>query len=132
MSEFQDIIDSVKFDDKGLVSAIAIDESNGNVLMLAYMNKESLQITFESKVMTYWSRSRQKLWIKGETSGNIQEVKKVQIDCDGDALLFMVKPKGLGAACHTGHYSCFFRELKNNKWESQGTPLFDPNEVYKK
>ncbi len=125
-----EIIDSVKFDEKGLVTAIAMDKADNRVMMLAYMNKESLKQTLETKIMTYWSRSRQKLWIKGETSGNTQTVHDVQIDCDGDALLFFVTQEGLGAACHAGYRSCFFRTLKDGEWRVSEEKVFDPKDVY--
>ena len=126
------IIDSIKFDEKGLVTAVAVDNALGDVVMLAYMNKESLQLTLDTGIMTYFSRSRQKLWKKGETSGNTQKVVSFKIDCDGDALLFKVIQQGIGAACHEGFRSCFFREWKEGEWVVQGKPLFDPKEVYKK
>lgn len=109
------LIDSVKFDEKGLVSAIAQDAKNGEVLMLAYMNKETLTETLEKGVMVYFSRSRQKRWFKGETSGHVQRVKEVYIDCDGDALLFKIEQTG--AACHENYYSCFFRMRDGDQWK---------------
>ena len=110
------VIDVVKFDDKGLITAIAQDVKSGRVLMLAYMNRETLQETLDTGKMIYWSRSRRKRWLKGETSGNIQTVKEVYIDCDGDALLFKVEQKG--GACHIGYPSCFYRQNLNNNWET--------------
>jgi phosphoribosyl-AMP cyclohydrolase len=130
MSEIPGLIDQVKFDDKGLVTAIAVDAKVGDVIMLAFMNRQSLAKTLETRIMTYWSRSRQKLWVKGETSGNTQSVQSVRIDCDGDALLFRVIQQGRGAACHMGYRSCFFRELKEGGWEEIDKPVFDPKEVY--
>lgn len=109
------LLDIVKFDDKGLVTAIAQDSKTNEVLMLAYMNKETLAETLEKGVMVYFSRSRQKRWLKGETSGHTQKVKEVYIDCDGDALLFKIEQTG--AACHENYYSCFFRKKENDKWE---------------
>ena len=102
-------IDDIKFDEKGLVPAITQDEATGEVLMFAWMNRESLERTIETGVMTYWSRSRKKLWTKGETSGNIQTVSEIRVDCDADCLLFKVVQGGLGAACHDGYRSCFYR-----------------------
>lgn len=113
----------VKFDDKGLVTAVAIDSVKGDVLMLAHMNAEALQRTLETGRMTYWSRSRKSLWVKGETSGNTQKLVSAHLDCDGDALVFRVIPEGLGAACHEGYRSCFFREFKDGAWEVQGKPI---------
>jgi phosphoribosyl-AMP cyclohydrolase len=113
----------VKFDDKGLVTAVAIDSVKGDVLMLAHMNAEALQRTLDTGRMTYWSRSRKSLWVKGETSGNTQKMVSAHLDCDGDALVFRVIPEGLGAACHEGYRSCFFREFKDGGWEIQGKPI---------
>src|SRR4051812_35599906 len=117
------LLSRVKFGADGLVTAVAIDEADGQVLMLAHMNRESLSLTFANGYMTYWSRSRQKLWLKGETSGNRQQVVSASLDCDGDALLFRVRPEGDGAACHEGYHSCFFRLRKGGEWEIQGKPL---------
>lgn len=116
-------LDKVKFDDKGLVTAVAIDSEKGDVLMLAHMNADALRMTLETGRMTYWSRSRQSLWVKGETSGNTQKLVSAHLDCDGDALVFRVIPEGLAAACHQGYRSCFFREFKDGAWETQGTPI---------
>ena len=103
------IIDGVKFDQHGLVPAIVQDSDTGEVLMLAYMNAESLAKTFETGETWFWSRSRSELWHKGATSGNTQRVVSISIDCDGDTLLVKVEPRG--PACHTGERSCFFRSL---------------------
>lgn len=116
-------LDKVKFDDKGLVTAVAIDSVKGDVLMLAHMNADALKLTMETGRMTYWSRSRQSLWVKGETSGNTQKLVSAHLDCDGDALVFRVVPEGLAAACHEGYRSCFFREFKDGAWEIQGKPI---------
>jgi phosphoribosyl-AMP cyclohydrolase len=116
-------LDKVRFDDKGLVTAVAIDSVKGDVLMLAHMNAEALRLTVATGRMTYWSRSRKSLWVKGETSGNTQRVVSAHLDCDGDALVFRVVPEGLGAACHEGYRSCFFRELKDGAWETRGKPI---------
>lgn len=116
-------LDKIKFDEKGLVTAVAIDAEKGDVLMLAHMNAEALRLTLETGRMTYWSRSRKSLWVKGETSGNTQRLVSAHLDCDGDALVFRVIPEGLGAACHEGYRSCFFRELKDGEWEAQGKPI---------
>ncbi|MCL2183586.1 MAG: phosphoribosyl-AMP cyclohydrolase [Chitinispirillia bacterium] len=109
------LTDSVKFDDRGLVSAIAQDFATGEVLMLAYMNRETLAETLSTGDMVYWSRSRQKRWKKGETSGHTQRVREVYIDCDGDALLFKIDQSG--AACHENYFSCFFRQNINGEWK---------------
>lgn len=102
-------VDDLKFDEKGLLPAIVQEESSGKVLMLAYMNSESLRRTLESGRTWFYSRSRRELWPKGETSGHIQKVKRVLYDCDADALLVLVEQ--VGSACHTGEFSCFYREL---------------------
>ncbi len=103
-------LESLKFDERGLIPVIAQDAETKEVLMLAYANKEAVAKTIESGYAHYWSRSRKKLWMKGETSGNVQEVVEVRVDCDGDALLYIVKQRG--NACHTGNYSCFYRRLE--------------------
>lgn len=105
-------IDNLKFDEKGLIPAIVVDAVSKEVLTLAYMNKESLEITMEKKLTCFWSRSRQKLWLKGETSGNYQHVVSITADCDNDALVVLVEPEG--PACHTGEKSCFFNPVFEN------------------
>lgn len=125
----QALIDVVMFDDDGLVLAIAQDADTKQVLMVAYMNEATLRQTLDTGRMTYWSRSRQKVWQKGETSGNVQHVRSVRVDCDGDALLFGVEQEG-GAACHTGHRSCFFRRLEDGTLVDAGDQVFDPGDVY--
>ena len=126
-TEVEALLTSVKFGADGLVTAVAIDDADGQVLMLAHMNRESLGLTFANGYMTYWSRSRKQLWLKGETSGNRQQVVSASLDCDGDALLFRVRPEGNGAACHEGYRSCFFRLRKDGKWEIQGKPIGRPH-----
>lgn len=101
--------EDLKKDDKGLVPCVVQDDENEEVLMVAYMNKESFEKTIQTGVMTYWSRSRQQLWVKGETSGHYQYVHELRIDCDNDTLL--AKVRQIGAACHTGHRSCFYRTI---------------------
>lgn len=103
------VIDELKFNDQGLIPAIIQDEENKQVLMLAYMNRESFQMTLQTGKCTYFSRSRNKLWLKGETSGNFQQVKHIFYDCDADTLLIQVRQTGV--ACHTGERSCFFRQI---------------------
>ena len=114
----------------GLVPAIVQDHETGDVLMLAYMNRDAWEKTLETGTATYFSRSRHSLWVKGETSGNTQQVKEIWIDCDKDTVLLRIEQRG-GAACHTGHRSCFHIRVANKKCEVVGTPLFDPKEVYK-
>jgi phosphoribosyl-AMP cyclohydrolase len=125
-------INKIKLDEKGLMAAIAQDEKTGEILMIAWMNREALEKTLATRKAHYWSRSRNKPWFKGEESGNIQEVKNIFIDCDNDAILMKVNQIG-GAACHTGYKSCFFTEiLKDGSLEVKGMKVFDPEEVYKK
>jgi len=114
----------------GLIPAIAQDYSTGEILMLAYMNQEAFDATLSSGNATYYSRSRQTLWVKGETSGNLQQVKEIRIDCDHDTVLLKVKQLG-GAACHTGHRTCFYKKIENGSIRVMGKPMFDPKEVYK-
>ena len=111
--DIKNILEEIKFDDRGLVPAVVQDITNNKVLMLAYMNKESIRKTFEEGIVYYYSRSREKLWKKGETSGNFQRLKGLYYDCDCDSLLVLVEQ--LGVACHTGHYSCFFNEVLKQK-----------------
>lgn len=122
-----------KKSDDGLIPAIAQDWKTGEVLMLAYVNEESWNETLKTKVATYWSRSRKKLWKKGESSGNVQEIKEILIDCDDDTVVFKVDQIG-GAACHTGHRTCFYRKLNDAGTDADvvGKPLFDPDKVYGK
>ncbi|MBW2271049.1 MAG: phosphoribosyl-AMP cyclohydrolase [Deltaproteobacteria bacterium] len=115
----------------GLVTAIAVDDERGDLLMVAFMNEQSLRLTLETGEVHYWSRSRGKLWHKGEESGNTQELKSLFIDCDGDCVVMRVEQKG-GAACHTGRRSCFFRRLDDGSWTDVGEQVFDPEEVYGK
>jgi phosphoribosyl-AMP cyclohydrolase len=113
----------------GMVPVIAQDFRSGEVLMLAYMNREAWNKTLESGYVHYWSRSRNRLWKKGETSGNVQAVREIRYDCDGDALLVRVEQVG-GAACHTGHRSCFYRVYRNGRLVADGEKVFEPSEKY--
>lgn len=115
----------------GLIPAIAQDWESGEVLMLAYMNKESWGETLRTGNATYWSRSRNKLWKKGEESGNVQKVKEIRVDCDLDTILLKVEQIGK-AACHEGYTSCFFRKVADSKLETVGERIFDPKKVYKR
>ncbi len=115
----------------GLVPVIVQDCGNGDVLMLAYMNREAWGRTVETGKAWYWSRSRNQLWMKGETSGHYQVVREIFVDCDGDALLLKVEQRG-GGACHTGYRSCFHRMVRNGKWKAVGQKAFDPKEVYER
>ncbi len=114
----------------GLIPAIVQDHETGEVLMLAYMNDVAWQKTLETGKATYWSRSRSELWVKGETSGNVQKVREIRIDCDNDAVLLMVEQIGK-AACHTGYRSCFYRRVSGGNEEIVGERVFDPKDVYK-
>ena len=107
-------LDAVKFDERGLVPAIAQDAANGDILMMAWMNADTLRETLETKRMVYWSRSRQERWAKGDTSGDVQHLREAWYDCDGDVLLFKVDQDG-GGACHTGERSCFHRRLDRQR-----------------
>jgi phosphoribosyl-AMP cyclohydrolase len=115
----------------GLLPAIVQDHQTKEILMLAYVNDLAWQKTLESGKAHYWSRSRNKLWLKGETSGHVQLIRKILVDCDEDTIIYQVEQLG-GAACHTGHRSCFFRKVSENKFETIDEPVFDPREVYKK
>lgn len=127
--KMSEIVKNIKFDDKGLIPVIAQDYNTNEVLMMAYMNKEALEKSLETGKAHYFSRSRNKLWQKGETSGHYQYIKSVKIDCDNDALL--IKVEQVEGACHTGHYSCFYREIseKEGLKETQ-EKVFDEKEVY--
>lgn len=115
----------------GLLPVIAQDAQSGEVLMLAYMNEAAWQNTLKTGTATYFSRSRSKLWVKGETSGHTQEVKEIRFDCDADTILLKVTQLG-GAACHKGYKSCFYRKVENNQAIITEQKVFDPDEVYKK
>lgn len=122
-------LDQVKWTDDGLVPVIAQDAESGRILMMAWMNRETLAMTAEKNEAVYWSRSRQKIWHKGETSGHTQKVKSIRLDCDADVIVLQVEQLG-GIACHTGRESCFYSELKNNEWQVVEPVLKDPKEIY--
>jgi len=113
----------------GLVPAIAQDAETGEILMLAYMNRLSWEKTLETGIAHYWSRSRSKLWKKGESSGNIQEIREIRVDCDEDCVVLKIHQVG-GAACHTGFRSCFYRRVEDGRLEVDGEKIFDPEEKY--
>ena len=123
-------LDALRFNDEGLIPAIAQDADTGAVLMMAWMNRESLLQTVQSGNAVYWSRSRQRLWRKGEESGHEQQVQSLRTDCDGDTILLQVKQKG-GIACHTGRASCFFYALSDERWAAVEPVLRDPKEMYR-
>jgi len=122
-------LDDIKWTDDGLVPAIAQDAQTGRVLMFAWMNRESLALTAAKNEAVYYSRSRQKLWHKGEESGHTQKVKSLRLDCDGDVIVMSIEQVG-GIACHTGRQSCFYKELQNGQWVSTDPVLKDPKEIY--
>jgi phosphoribosyl-AMP cyclohydrolase len=124
-------LNAIKWNDDGLVPVIAQDADDGRVLMVAWMNREALQLTAQGSQAVYWSRSRQKLWHKGEESGNQQFIKEIRLDCDNDVIILQVEQKG-GIACHTGRRSCFFQRLENGAWKTIEPVLKDPSEMYGK
>lgn len=124
-------LNKINWSEDGLVPAIAQDAATGRVLMVAWMNREALQLTWQRSEAVYWSRSRKKLWHKGEESGNIQKVKEIRTDCDCDVILLQVEQQG-GIACHTGRASCFFSKLEQGKWVEVDAVLKSPDEIYKK
>ncbi len=124
-----DWIQSVQWNASGLVAAIAQDSHSKRILMMAWMNEESLRLSVKEGRAIYWSRSRNQLWRKGEDSGNVQLLKNVYLDCDGDTLVLEVEQQG-GIACHTGRESCFFRKLEHEQWCTQDAVLKDPKEMY--
>jgi phosphoribosyl-AMP cyclohydrolase len=124
-------LDQVRWNADGLVSAIAQDAKTGRVLMQAWVNREALALAVEEMQAVYWSRSRQALWRKGESSGHIQRLLGLYLDCDGDALIYQVEQAG-GIACHTGRESCFYRRLENGEWNECEAVLKDPQTIYGK
>lgn len=122
-------LDEVKWNDEGLVPAIAQDAASGRVLMLAWMNRDALAETLRRGEAVYWSRSRRRLWRKGEESGHVQRVSEVRLDCDADALLLAVEQAG-GVACHTGRASCFYRRLAEGRWVETDPVLVPPEQIY--
>ncbi len=126
--QIQTVLDGLKYDAAGLVAVVAQDADTGEVLMVAHANREAVRKTLETGIVHYWSRSRQELWLKGKTSGHVQRVREIRLDCDGDAIL--VKIEQAGGACHTGHRSCFFRVLRNGRLVVEGEKVFDPQKIY--
>lgn len=122
-------LSEVKWNPDGLVPAIAQDSRSGRILMMAWMNAEALQLTAVTKHAVYWSRSRNQLWHKGETSGHEQLVEEIRLDCDGDVVVLQVQQKG-GIACHTGRESCFYRVLQDGQWQTVDPVCKDPHEIY--
>lgn len=124
-------LNKVNWTNDGLVPVIAQDAASGKVLMFAWMNREALKLTAEKGEAIYWSRSRKKLWHKGEESGHIQKVKEIRLDCDEDVVLLRVEQKG-GIACHTGREHCFYQKLENEQWKTTEPILKNPEEIYKR
>jgi len=123
-------LDDIRWTNEGLIPAIAQDAETGKVLMFAWMNRESLQLTVDEGYAVYWSRSRGKLWRKGEESGHKQKIVHIQLDCDEDVLLLSIEQEG-GIACHTGRQSCFYRRLVNGEWRVIENVLKSPEHIYK-
>lgn len=122
-------VDKINWTTDGLVPVIAQEETTGTILMFAWMNKEAVKLTVETKVAVYWSRSKQRLWRKGEESGHTQKVKAIYLDCDDDVLLIQIEQIG-GIACHTGRKSCFFNKLEGDQWVVNAPIIKDPSEIY--
>lgn len=125
----QAFLDAIRWTDDGLVPAIAQDAQSGRILMMAWMNRESLALTAKEGRAVYWSRSRQKLWRKGESSGHVQQVSEIRLDCDEDVIVLQVEQIG-AMACHTGRESCFYRVLTEGEWVSVDPVIKDPKEIY--
>ncbi|MFD2231106.1 phosphoribosyl-AMP cyclohydrolase [Alkalimarinus sediminis] len=123
-------LDKIKWTEDGLVPAIAQDYQTGEVLMMAWMNRDSLSLTVAEKRAIYWSRSRQSLWRKGESSGHVQKLHDIRLDCDADVILLKVEQLG-DIACHTGRRSCFYQQLNNHQWQAVEPVLKDPDDIYK-
>ena len=122
-------LDEIRFDSAGLVPVIAQDAETGRVLMFAFANRDAVALSAEKNTAHYWTRSRQKLWHKGEESGHFQYIKEIRLDCDGDVLIYVIEQEG-GIACHTGRESCFFRKLENSAWQTVDPVLKDPDAIY--
>ena len=125
-----EVLDSLPYNSDGLIPAISQQYDTGEVLMMAWMNRQSIDETLEKGRVCYWSRSRQKFWRKGESSGQIQQLKEMRFDCDGDTILLIVDQTG--PACHTGRRSCFYNQVRGDKVEVMTEPLIDPEELYGK
>lgn len=123
-------LNEIKWDNDGLVPAIAQETGSGKILMMAWMNRESLELTVKEGRAIYWSRSRSKLWRKGEESGHVQTIKDIRLDCDNDVVLLEVEQLG-GIACHTGRHNCFYKQLQNEKWVEVESVIKNPDDIYK-
>lgn len=124
-----DFLSAVNWNEQGLVPAIAQDAASGRILMMAWMNREALQLTVEKNQAVYWSRSRGKLWHKGESSGHQQTIKELRLDCDADVIVLQVEQAG-GIACHTGRESCFYSVLRDGQWQAVDPVIKNPDEIY--
>ena len=124
-------LDDIKWDKDGLVPAIAQETGSGKILMMAWMNKESLELSVNEGRAIYWSRSRGKLWRKGEESGHVQTIKDIRLDCDNDVVLLEVEQLG-GIACHTGRHNCFYKQLQDKQWVEVESVIKNPDEIYSK
>ncbi len=129
MAPMTDFLDDITWNEDGLLPAVAQDANTGRILMVAWMDREALAMTAQEQRAVYWSRSRRKLWRKGEESGHVQTVKEIRLDCDGDVIVLQVEQLG-GIACHTGRESCFYRVLKDGQWHTVDSVLKDPGEIY--
>ncbi len=125
-----DWLDELVWNGDGLLPAIAQDDASGDVLMLAWMNRDALRLTREQGRAVYWSRSRQKLWFKGEASGHVQRVREIRVDCDADVILLRIEQVG-GIACHTGRRRCFYRVLRDGEWRVDEEIIKNPDEIYR-
>ena len=123
-------LDDIQWDKDGLVPVIAQETGTGKILMMAWMNRESLELSVKEGRAIYWSRSRNKLWRKGEESGHVQKIKDIRLDCDNDVVLLEVEQLG-GIACHTGRHNCFYKQLQNEQWVEVESVIKDPNDIYK-
>ncbi len=124
-------LDEINWPDNGLIPVVAQDYKSAHILMLAWMNRDALKATASEKRAVYWSRSRQKLWRKGEESGNVQKLHEIRLDCDSDAIVLLVEQIG-GIACHTGRENCFYKRLEDDTWEPVSPVLKDPKEMYRR
>lgn len=122
-------LDAISWDANGLVPVIAQEHATGRILMFAWMNREALQLSHETKQAVYWSRSRNRLWRKGEESGHVQKIHEIRLDCDEDVILIQVEQVG-GIACHTGRHNCFFKKLENGDWLIDQPVIKNPDEIY--
>ena len=129
MKPQHDFLEALRWDSNGLIPVIAQDYQSNDVLMVAWMNREALALTVAENRAVYWSRSRQKLWRKGEESGHVQHIHEIRLDCDEDVLILKIEQVG-GIACHTGRRSCFYRKLVNGEWHSVEAVIKDPSDIY--